>query len=289
VAGIQRRLSVVLSMTIGLGGSAYAAPRPQAPAPSVSSLPGEAMYPAPNKVVWQRVEALLRQWGFDRERLEKNHQIVITRWRAYDETLFPARAALGLSPTVERPKRIQLHIAVAAGREPARVAVGSVLEIERINGGPMPRRLVYRDPTVSEWAFRALDAAVGADHEPMASTQEARSAQARRLMPPGVQDPCVAEGPQETGPAQGLAELVSVDPLMPAEATPAGEGAVELEAVVTEHGTLTSARVRNPVPRLAAYEEAAKAALELWRMVPPRRGECPTTAPLVLSVGYRGR
>jgi hypothetical protein len=80
------------------------------------------MYPRSSAEVWAHVQGIVADLGFRTEKNDKKRQVLVTNWRNYDGPQLPAAAALGLRGRDE-PVRLQLHLAVAPNREPARIRV----------------------------------------------------------------------------------------------------------------------------------------------------------------------
>ena len=139
----------------------------------------------------------------------------------------------------------------------------------------------YRVSEVEQWFLDALDAQVGVKHEPMASTFEARVEQAKRL---GSAAPCVPAAGD--GGVAAPVKLSNVEPLFPAQGFGSGEGKVLLQAVITEHGSMTNLRIVSPSSRYPHYEASARAAVSLWRFKPPLKDGCPISTFFSVTVTY---
>lgn len=132
----------------------------QPPASIEDRLPGEAMYPLASEDVWTHVRAMVRALGFRTEKNDGKHQVLVTNWRSYDLRILPDAARLGLQDG-DRPLRVQFHVLVARDRQPARVAAGAILEIERAVDGRRTTVLGYRPPVLDRWFLSALDERAG--------------------------------------------------------------------------------------------------------------------------------
>ena len=256
---------------------------------SKASLQGEAMYPRTSKEMWEQVQALAESVKLRFEKKDAKRQMFVSRWANYDPRVFPAPSALGLQES-DRPVRVQFHVLVTAGLDPARVAVGTIVEIERRVDGRTNSAFVYRVGTIEEWFLQELDVGAGVGHERMAATFDARREQAARLMPSGSSDPCLpapaeGEGDKFTPPVR----ISDVQPLFPAEGFDIGEAETAVRGTLTEHGTLTDLAVVHPSAKLAVYESSARAATSLWRFEPTRADGCPVAVMLTVSVRYRLR
>jgi hypothetical protein len=288
---MRRPLVIAMVWMLALVGLDTASPvkTRQLPDTTGKTLPGEAMYPRASKQVWDDVQGMVAQLGFRTEKIDKKRQVIVTSWKSYDESVFPNAAALELSAN-DQPLRLQLHVAVAPNREPARVVVGSIVEVERREAGVAKKFLRYRPAAVDAWLFASLDARAGVAHEPMAANWDARKNQATRLMPDGLTDRCLS-----TSPAVAKATITApvkisdVQPVFPAEGFGSGQRKVQIGSSLTEHGTLINLRPENPSPEFAHFEASARAALGLWRFEPAMLGECPTVALFSVTVNYSVR
>ena len=268
-----RTLAVLLLVAFGVVPPMAVAQQPAAP---VSTIPGEAIYPRPSREVWEHARTVLQKAGFRSQRQDNKTQLFVTQWRSYAKDLFPP---LTLAPG-DRPQRVQLHVMVATTHEPARVMVGSIVEVERRGERRMDTVFAYRVSEVERWFLDALDAQTGVKHEPMTSTFEARLEQARRL---GNAAPCV---PTAGGGVAAPVKLSNVEPLFPAQGFGSGEGKVLLNAVITEHGSMTNLSIVSPSSRYPHYEASARAAVSLWRFKPPTKDGCPIATFFTVTVTY---
>lgn len=265
-----------------------AAPR-QEPAVRKATLQGEAIYPIASKAVWQQVTGLMTELKFPKELRDEQHQVLVTGWRRYDQKLLPTATELGLAYP-DKPLRIQLHIAVAPHPEPARVAVGAVLEMERHQDGQTVSTLGYRPPVIDEWFLHLLDTKLGSQHVPLAATLGERRQQAKQLMPAGLADPCLDRVPLPSpGRIVGPVKVSEIQPVFPAQGFASGAHAVILTGMVTEHGTLPDLKVSQPSPGFDHYEQSARAAGTLWRFQPPQSDGCGIQTFLTLTINYKLR
>jgi hypothetical protein len=280
--------SVLVLALLGLDPASHMK-KGQIPDTAATTIPGEAMYPRASKHIWNDLQGIVAQLGFRTEKNDKKRQVLVTSWRSYDESVFPNAAALALAPT-DRPLRLQLHLAVAPEREPARVVVGAIVEVERREKAPTTKFLLYRPPAVDAWFLALLDARARVPHEPMAANWDARKSQATRLMPVGLTDPCLSNSPVDANATVTPAVKVSdVQPVFPGGELGSIDRKVQIGASLTEHGTLINLRAENPSPEFAIFEASARAALGLWRFAPAMRGGCPIVAMSSVTVNYAVR
>jgi hypothetical protein len=259
----------------------------QRPDTAADLLPGEAMYAGTSKNVWKHVQEMVTQLGFRGDTNDSSHQVLVTRWRDYDEHLLPDSTALRLPPT-DRPLRVQLHVAVAPNWDPARVAIGSIVQIQRRESGRSVTIFAYRHPALDTWVFASLDSRLGVQHQSMPATPAERAAQAARLMPSSRLDKCATTDPYAgKQPIKPPTKITDVQPIFPAEGAESGDRKVQIRAVLTEHGTVTDPQIINPSSSVAHYEASARAAFGLWRFTPAMIGDCPKVSIMTLTVNYR--
>jgi TonB family protein len=151
------------------------------------AIPGEWMYPVSSHDVWVQVRELIRELKLPTERVEDDHQLLITRSFS-DRASMPDAGALGLR-SGQLPDTIRFHVYVAPGVEPARVAIGSTIQT-RSMANRREAFLVYANVAASNWLEAELTKRVGKAPEPLSSVAARRAEQSRRLMPPGASDPC---------------------------------------------------------------------------------------------------
>jgi hypothetical protein len=281
------RLSIlVLVMYLALGDRMTPVDARRQTDNAASTLQGEAMYPRTSKEMWEQVQALVAQSRFGVQRRDGKHQLLITRSASYDPRVLPGLEALNLSADA-RAVRVQFHIWVFPGRDPARVAVGAILELERQADGRAVKTYAYRVALLEEWFLATLDARAGVRGEPMAATFNGRIEQASRLMPPGLTDPCLTADGKVSRTFVNPVKISDLVPQFPARGFDTGQAETRIEAELTEHGTLTKLTVLNPSPRFAHYEASARGATAFWRFQPTRTAGCPIVTVLTVTVRYK--
>ena len=268
-------LAAAVSIWLTVSGTPLTGPLVQES--TAKAIQGEGMYGRSSREVWDHAKIVLQKAGFRPERQDNKTQILVTQWRSYDDALFPA---LTLEPD-ERVKRVQLHLMVATTHEPARVVVGSIVEVERRANNRTDTLLKYRVSPIEDWFLTALGDQIGAKHEPTAATMTGRSEQAARLA-----SAAATCAPQAGAGVKPPVKLSDVQPVFPAEGFGSGQGKVLLQAVITEHGSMTELRVANPTQQFAHYEASARAAVSLWRYKPPSKDGCPMPMFSTVTVTY---
>ena len=252
--------------------------------PRASAVPGEGIYPRPSRVVWEQAKALLQTAGFRVERQDNKHQIFVTQWRNYDAVVLPDSGTLGLDPR-DRVKKLQLHLMVSPDHEPVRLAIGSIVELERREGNRTSTILGYRVRSIEDWFLERLDERVGAKHEPLQSTLVGRSEQAGRL---GSAPACVPKPVPNAKPSPPV-KVSEVRPIFPAQGYLSRGAGVQVRGMLSEHGTLNDLVIVDPSPQFAHFESSARAAASLWRFRPVMSGGCPVPASFTVFVTYAVR
>ncbi len=268
------------------------APAPGSPAPA---LPGEWMYPRSSRDVLAAVRATL---GAARLKLQHEDRAVgalVTKPVPYDATQWLDAAALGL-PLGHTPALVQFHIHVSPDLEPARIAVGAVLDTTSVQTpvtGAKARggSRFYSVRPLGASFVAALSARLGVAPEPLASTRGGRAAQALRLLPAGLEGGCGVKPPSPEGegrveqmPKKANYELL---PLYPeAQQRRGAGGQIAIAAELTEHGTVTNMTVGTDQIGDDNLKAAALGAGGLWRYKSAVVGGCPVPISLVLGIQF---
>lgn len=272
---MRRRCCCVLAINLTLAALVGA----QTPA----TIQGEAIYPKPAAEVWHQAKALLQDLKFRTEKDDKNNQVFVTQWRNYDPAVLPDVGTLGLDPR-DRVKNMQLHLTVSPDHEPARIAVGSIVELERREASRTTSVMGYRVRAIEDWFLVKLDERMGAKHEPLAKDFNARVEQATRLG--GSTKPCTVPerraGAKPTAPVR----ISEVRPIFPAEGYSSGPKVINVQGVVTEHGTLIDLTIADASPQFAHFQSSARGAASLWRFRPSVYEGCPIVVFLTVRVNY---
>lgn len=153
------------------------------------TLPREWMYSVDSRTAWTQVLAVAQQRRMHFNRRDDQHQVLITDFLTYRGGGFPEADQL-LLPRGQLPTRIQFHIHVTPGLEPARVAIGSIIETLPISSIERSGWTVYANETASDWFLSQLTARIGRAPERLAASPERRAQQSKRLMPAGIAESC---------------------------------------------------------------------------------------------------
>lgn len=122
-AGTCRIISLCAALLLATGTAA--SPRAQSASAPAAALPNEWLVARTGPEVLAAAAAVLRDLGARFERQDVARGLLITRPAPYDAR-WPEASALGLTPT-QVPRAATLHIHVAPGFVPARLAVGTIL------------------------------------------------------------------------------------------------------------------------------------------------------------------
>jgi TonB family protein len=249
------------------------------------SLRAEVMYPIRSNRVWVQAVTLAKELGFSFDKKDDSHYVLMTRWKKYDTRRFPTRDLLHLREN-DRPLSLQLHLASSPHLEPARLAVGVVLDVER----PAGRMRLYSFEKLEQWFLDALSRRIGAAPTPLPANAAGRRELSKRLMPEGVTSRCATEAPPEVMPPMTPPhKLIDVQPMYPGREGVPEPVPVTVEALLTEHGTMTDVKVVSAPPGAPNFETSARAAVGLWRYRPAMAEGCPQPALVTVTVNYRTR
>lgn len=252
-----------------------------------STIPDEYIFRATNADLWRHVKALIRDLEMKTESLKDDRQLIVTRWTSYSETRFPERQRLGLADGLS-PRALQVHAFVPAHLEPARLAIGVILEVRRDAGSTA---WLYRQPQLGAWFVSQLSARLGSQPQGLADTTEGRAAQSRELMPPGVTDRCstTPAAPAIVGGVNAPQRLSEFRPIYPGDAGGQRDAKVLVFGVITEHGTFVPGNRPAATAADPAFMSAARAAVGLWRYLPAMRGGCPILTGASVTVTFSTR
>jgi TonB family protein len=238
--------------------------------------PGEWMFSASSHDVWLQLRELVRELKLSTTRMEDDHQLLITRMVNYRRDL-PDAQALGL-PAGRLPDAIQFHVYVTPGMEPARVAIGTIIQTRSMTNR-RDSSLLYENVPASSWLLAKLASRLGAVPEAISSKPARRAEQAQRLMPPGASDACSQkEAVLLTRGAKGVQyprALSEVKPIYPRnELDDRNQTKLVFSGEITEHGTLTNVVHESPPDASETFKAASQLAARLWRFEPAQIDGC---------------
>jgi TonB family protein len=252
----------------------------------VLTLPGEAMLSASSHDTWLAARAMMRDLKIPLDKADDRTQLLTTGPRAYAAVKLPDPALLGLPPGF-RPNRLTIQVYVTPGMQPARVAVGTVIDFEAIARSDRRRFTEYADDAIAHWFLAELGRRMGVRMEPTAASAERRAAQSQAMMPAGLSDPCSTSVAQLlTAPKAGGSQRANTvarpqvlheeKPLYPGDQFEAKKVAtIIFHGEITEHGTLIHPTMTEPADAPISFVTSAQLAFGLWRFSPAQVQGCP--------------
>lgn len=255
------------------------------------ALPGEWFVAKSEAEVMAAATDVLRQLGAKVDRRDVAAGVLVSKRTDYGAG-WPAPVTLGL-PVTQTPSAATLHIFVAPGFTPARLAVGAILE-SRTTFAPLAGRRgsgetrMYGERHLGAAIAERIAASLGTALVPMPYDVEARVREAARLGD-AVAARCgvPAMATRESHPDARPPALVSrVRPVYPANEERQGVGGeVVVKAELTEHGTLT-ALTREAGAARPNLVAAATGAAGLWRFRVPALGACPSRRTIGIEMAF---
>lgn len=162
-------------------------------------LRGEAILAASSRDAWTAVRALLEQWKVPLEKADEINQLLITRRVRRAALKVPDQMFVDV-PRGYKPNGLVFHVYVTPDMEPARVAVGTVMDISSgWDGGQ--RLALYGTDAIAQWFVEELAQRMNVRFEPLSASPETRAEQARSFMPPGLSDACATRPARLTQPS----------------------------------------------------------------------------------------
>jgi TonB family protein len=229
------------------------------------------MFDVGSRDAWALVQGRLRALGLEVDEVDRKNQVVRTKWRHFlrggwlPEPQVPVRYLAD---------RIRFLVFVSPFAEPARVYVGSQMELKNkeVRGA---RGFSYNVPSANRALMEEIDAAFAAASLPKYAPSDA--------------DPCrQAKG---TGPGQitrpEKIPLSEFEVLFPRPAVKGGvDGRVVLELRFREDGGVSDSRVVSP-PVGEQLEAAAQGAASLLLFSPYKVDDCPAEFVVNQEVRFR--
>jgi TonB family protein len=250
------------------------------------TLPGQAIFAASSTDTWMAVRALVRRLKIPVDKADDARQLLVSGRTRYAGMNLPERTSLDVRPGFT-PDRLVLHVYVTPGLEPARVAVGSVMDFVPVRPGEQERFVVYGHEDIARWFLIELAGQMHVRQEALSASADRRAEQAKALMPPGVIDACgtspapvaVIRKP-DAAPSQNAVAaptlLHEVKPIYPNDQLQQRKAAtITFKGEITEHGTLVNPTMTDPVDAPQSFVKAAQLAFGLWRFAPAQQGRCP--------------
>lgn len=280
-AGVVAVLAILVAAPVG-------AARQQV-VPDDPGLFGEWFVTATSADVFREAEAVIRALGVKVERRDPAKGVLVTRDARWGPAWPPGEALL--LPVRQQPQSATIHVYVAPGWTPVRLAVGAILSTATTftplaGGKARGESILYGQRPLAAAIAARIAERTGAILVPIPADADARSRAAsrlgdRRAAACGTAALVAADDPDH------LPGLVSrVKPVYPRQELARGRAGVLLvRGEVTEHGTLTGLRWAQGVEddNLVA---ATFGAAGLWRFTPPVIGDCPARRTITIEMTY---
>jgi len=245
------------------------------------------MYALPSRQVWDAALATLKRAHLGITEIDRGAQAAVTAMSDFDRAKMP----LPELPARYQPRKVQFHMFVSPFAEPARVYVGSILQVDD-SFAPDMTAYLYGVPGLEGWLFGELEAVLGQGGRTMPATPEAREALAQSLGASASSSGCAGVGGSVPAGAQVKEpqpiKITRVQPVYPGKGEYAG-GIVKVEATLQEDGSIVGARALQNAGPSAQYARAAVEAVRLWRYRPTRVGDCPMQIVMTVRVEFRPR
>jgi hypothetical protein len=244
------------------------------------------MYALPSRQAWEAALATLKGAHIGVSEIDRGAQAVVTVMADFDRAKMPVPEL----PERYLPGKVQFHIFVSPFTEPARVYLGSILQVEDRLAGEIA--YVYGARVLEEWLFERLEAVLGQVGRAMPATPAARAALAESLGGSPSRSGCAASagsfrpGAQIKDPQP--IKITRVQPVYPGKGEYTG-GMVKVEATLLEDGSIVEARAVENTGPSAQYAWAAAEAVRLWRYRPTRADDCPVQTNMTVRVNFRPR
>lgn len=166
--------TVVLAVsTVALASSADQDPSAHAAKPAAVWPHNEGrMFATASKEAWALVQARLKELGLPAAKTDRENQLLITKWASFGD----GRVEWLPRPTVPQqysPERVRFEVFVSPFVEPARIYVGSLMEL-RLKQGKVSGSLLYNHRALNLAALGALAKALGQEGFEIPPEQEER-------------------------------------------------------------------------------------------------------------------
>ncbi len=281
---MYRMLICLLGAAIATVATAEDGP-PAAPSVPWSRMEGR-MLKLPSAEVWGRVRAAIDGLGLEAEQVAPELQVLRTRWYRPGHKKRPWLEPPTLPPGYERP-RVQFLVYVSPFVEPARLYVGSALELERSHSG---KALAYNVRQVNLTLMTKLEEALGqqgfnipADRDKRAELQLALREgrfDCTTDLPPGDVDDDDITHPRKIKVSEYRIQFTNA-------AMKAHEGGeVRLKLIVTEDGTVAGLEAGGE-PIGFDLEKAAAGPLSLLLYTPSRIKGCPVPTTITYTIDFK--
>lgn len=281
----------MVRLMIALVGSLWlsTAPALQTSSPRPGRVPASEgrLFPLRSGEVWRRVQTRLEELGLSKDKLDRTNQVTITNWRNVN--------AKGMEwlrvPPLPEPyvaERVRFEVFVSPFTEPARVYVGSMMEVIDRVASSRARATTYNLAELNAALMAEITRALGADGMLIPQDSERRRQLALSVLGDEA-DNCLR---QASIPKDGKVTSPRKVPVSQFEVLfPAGgsdqrkAGTVRVEFSVLEDGGVTGVRLLDP-PLGDPFEASAMGAASLLIYSPGRRDGCPVPIVMTYTVHY---
>jgi TonB family protein len=237
---------------------------------------------------WSLVQKGLPQLGLAAGKTDRLNQVVLTKWRDFGAKGMDWLPAPAL-PSGYAASRHRFEVFVSPFAEPARVYVGSVVEVRRL-GDVESRGAVYNSPTVNAALMTQIARAIGEEGVPIPSDHDQRRLVALSILGDEANE-CLRRGTTAaaridrlTPPSEIAVSRFEIE--YPEAASTRGEGTVEIEFAIQEDGAISDVHVPGP-PSDYQFDLSAMGPVSLRLYSPARTDGCPIPVSMSYTVNYK--
>ncbi len=262
-------------------------------------VPNARMYRGSSSEAWAAVQRIFADARIKIATRDEKHHHLESAWIARDAALAPNSKTMGLPPPW-RLRRYRLMAFVSPWVEPARIYLGSIVEVElepaaaalkRPANEPTQSRLYNLDQP-REWFFDRLEAVVGPlQRVPVSAIKRKRLAEDLGGSNPGcLGERLTATRPPGPGSVKPPEKFFTSVPLYPANVVNRRDtGQIGLEVWILEDGGTMPVRVIQRPGRSDEMLLAASSAISLWRYSPAIINGCPVPTVMKVTTSFNLR
>jgi TonB family protein len=236
---------------------------------------------------WQRVEVRLKELGLSAAKVDRANQVAITNWRGVDAK---GMGWLRLPPLPKSyvADQVRFEVFVSPFVEPARVYVGSMMEVKDVLSGSGARATAYNLVELNRALMTELTTALEGEGVPIPRQIEQRRQLALSALGDEADD-CLRQASHQKGGKITPPSKVPVskfDVIYPAGALEQRKaGTVRVMFILLEDGAVTDVRLQDP-PLGDPFEASAMGAASLLVYSPGRLHGCPVPVNMTYTVRY---
>lgn len=238
---------------------------------------------------WQVVQKRLSELGLATDKVDRENQFTLTKWRDVGAKGMEWLPALQL-PEGYVAEQVRFEVFVSPFAEPARVYVGSLMQARKVGSAP-GSATVYNVSALNMALMAEIARALGDEGVPIPEDREQR----RRLALASLEDEadeCLRQGSPPKNARLTPPKRISAsvfEPLYPADAVrERKEGSVQVEFTILEDGGVTGVRSLG-LPLGHQLERSAMGAASLLLYSPTKLNECRVPTVMTYTVHYRQR